>query len=105
MPHGDDLEREAVMSNQSVSVENSGRSVIWTVYRHPNDYPNCWVMRAHEILPGVGSRPDSFCFVAKTLDEIRAKVPPGARCVGREASDNPAIYESWLTETFAPHQH
>ena len=93
------------MSNQSGSVENVDRSTIWTVYRHPNDYPGYWVMRAHEILPGVGSRPDSFCFVAKTLDEIRAKVPPGAWCVGREPSDNPAIYETWIAKTSTSHQH
>jgi hypothetical protein len=43
--------------------------------------------------------------IAKTLDEIRAKVPPGASLVGREPSDNPAIYESWITETFTPHRH
>ena len=93
------------MSNQFMSAENAGYSTIWTVYRHPNDYPGCWVMRAYEILPGIGTHPHSFCFIGKTLDEVRAKVPAGTWRIGREPTDNPAIYESWIAETFTSYRH
>jgi hypothetical protein len=93
---GKDLSCEMGMSNQTDC------SMIWTVYRYPNDYPGHWVMRGHEILPGIGVRPHSVCFVAKTLDEIRTKVPPGTWRVDREPNDNPVIYETWLGETSTP---
>ena len=68
---------------------------VWTIYCRPDDYPDCWVLRAHEISPGVGIvRPHHACFVAATLDGVRAKLPPGTCCVGRAPEDCPAIYES-----------
>jgi hypothetical protein len=95
------LSCETEMSDRSASGKNAGCS-IWTVYRYPNDYPGYWVMRAHEVLPGVGIRPHSFCIVARTLNEIRAKVPPGTWRVGREPNDNSVIYETWIAETATP---
>jgi len=75
---------------------------VWTIYRNPSDYPGRWVMRGHEIFPHVGIvRPHEACFVAESLDEIRAKVPPGTRCVGRAPEDYPVIYECWLNEVSA----
>ncbi len=102
MTGGNELSYEMEMSDRSATVKNAGCSMIWTVYRYPNDYPGYWVMRAHEILPGIGVRPHSFCFVAKTLNEIRTKIPPGTWCVGREPDDNPVIYETWIAETATP---
>ena len=93
------------MPLRSVSDENAGCFEIWTIYRHPKDYPGCWVLRAHELLPSGGTHAHSFCFVASTLDEIRAKVPPGTWCVGREPDDDPAIYECWVVEASARRQH
>jgi hypothetical protein len=93
------------MLRQSDSVEYAPCSTIWTIYRHPNDYPGQWVLRAHDILPGIGVRAQSFCLVAKTLDEIRAKVPPGTWRIGREANDNPVVYESWIAEGCTPSRH
>ena len=97
--------RETEMLPQFGLVKNAGGSMIWTVYRYPNDYPGYWVMRAHEILPGIGVRPHSFCFVARTLNEIRTKVPPGTWRVGREPNDDPVIYENWIAETSALLRH
>jgi hypothetical protein len=69
---------------------------VWTIYCHPSDYPGCWVLRAHEVFPGKRMRPNSFCFVAATLGELRSKVPPGTCCVGRATEDDPRIYECWI---------
>lgn len=71
---------------------------IWTIYHDPDDYPGRWVLRAHDIFPDTGMRSHSSCFVAATLDEVRAKVPAGCTCVGRTPEDHPVIYESWLAE-------
>jgi hypothetical protein len=71
---------------------------IWTIYRRPTDYPDSWVLRGHEVLRD-GTQAHKFCFVAPTLDEVRAKVPPGTRRVGREPGDHPVIYESWVAAT------
>jgi len=78
---------------------NGGCLTVWTIYRHPDDYPDCWVLRAHKISPGVGIvRPHNTCFVAATLDGVRAQLPSGMCCVGRTPEDCPAIYESWVME-------
>jgi hypothetical protein len=88
----------SALTSEAGSFE-AGSFTVWTIYRHPNDYPGYWVMRAHEVFLGGETRPYSFCFVASTLDAIRAKVPPGTRCIGRGPEDDPAIYESWVLET------
>jgi hypothetical protein len=93
------------MPLRSVSISEAGCLTVWTVYRHPNDYPDYWVMRAHEIFPDGETRPYSFCFVASTLDAIRSKVPAGTWCIGREPKDDPAIYESWVLEAPGPCAH
>jgi hypothetical protein len=71
---------------------------IWTIYYGPSDYPDSWVLRGHEILQH-GTQPHKFCFVAPTLDELRAKVPPGSLCIGRERGDHPAIHECWVASS------
>ena len=86
------------MPLRSVPAAEAGCFTVWTVYRHPNDYPGYWVMRAHEIFPSGGTCPYSFCFVAGTLEAIRAKLPPGTWCIGREPKDDPAIYESRVVD-------
>jgi hypothetical protein len=87
--------------------ENGGglmpQVTFWTIYRHPNDYPGCWVLRAHEVSPNIRIvQSHDACFVAATLDGIRAKVPPGACCIGRAPEDYPVIYECWVVETPGP---
>jgi hypothetical protein len=72
---------------------------VWTVYRHPSDFPGRWVLRGHEIFPNAGTlRSHEACFVASTLEEIRAKIPAGTRRVDRAPEDNPVIYECWLAQ-------
>lgn len=69
---------------------------IWAIYRHPSDYPDSWVLRGHEVLRRRGVQPQNVCFVGRTLDEIRSKVPPGTRCIGRQPEDHPVIHECWI---------
>jgi hypothetical protein len=71
---------------------------IWTVYQYPDDYPDRWVLRGYDVLPGA-LLPHRVFFVAGTLDEVRAKVPPATLCIGRQPGDHPAIYECWVAST------
>ncbi len=71
---------------------------VWAIYREPRDFPGRWVLRGHEVVPGRGLRAHSFCFLADTLDEARAKVPAGAKRFRRAPGDHPAIQECWMNE-------
>lgn len=97
--------RGELVPPQGLIDETAGHLTVWTIYREPSDYPGCWVLRAHDIFPGEKTYPHEFCFVAMTLGEIRAKVPPGTLCIGRTAQDNPAIYESWVVKAASPRWH
>jgi hypothetical protein len=72
---------------------------VWAIYREPRDFPGRWVLRGHEVFPGHELRAHSFCFLADTLDEARAKVPTGAKRFRRAPGDHPAIHECWMNET------
>jgi hypothetical protein len=78
---------------------------IWTIYREPSDHPGCWVLRAHDVFPGKRTHSHDFFFVAATLNEIRAKVPPGTWCIGRTPIDHPVIYESRVVEVAGAERH
>ena len=70
---------------------------VWTIYREPDDYPGQWVLRGHEVFPGRCVTAHSVCFVTRTLDEARAKVPPGTRRLRRAQEDHPVIHECWVS--------
>jgi hypothetical protein len=78
-----------------MSINDAGNLVIWTIYRHPRDFPDKWVLRGQEIACG-GVRVHNTCFVANTLEEVRAHVPFGDLRLERDPHDDPAIYEVWL---------
>jgi hypothetical protein len=69
--------------------------IIWTVYDHPRDYPDSFVARRSEVTGGV-VRLTTDMFVADTLGELRALLPPGLHCLPRYPDDQPHIVEVWL---------
>lgn len=74
----------------------SSEIVMYTVYIHPLDYPDHFVVRRH-FVTAEGSQPSPHLFhVADTLDEVRAGLPDGLYCIGREPDDEPQIVESWV---------
>lgn len=73
---------------------DSGRA-IWTIYQHPNEYPESWVLRACEILDDGSGRRTNVLYVLETLEQARAMVPPGKVNIGRSEQDDPLIFESW----------
>lgn len=72
----------------------SDNLIIWTIYKHPRDYPNKWVLRGHEVGSGtVKLRPN--CIVSDSYDGIVRVLPPGLQLLPRSADDDPALFESW----------
>lgn len=68
------------------------RFAMWTVYKNPRDYPDKYVARKALVPGGV----TNDMFVADSLDEVRALLPPGLYRLSRSEHDDPVIVETWL---------
>jgi len=69
----------------------------WVIYRRPIDFPDSeYVMREHVIDKGETTPTENF-IIGKTLEEMRAQVPPGAVRMERSPKDEPQIVE-WYME-------
>jgi hypothetical protein len=73
--------------------------VQFTIYDHPDDYKDYFVVRRWELYATVPGPqliiPGEHRF-AKTLEEARALVPPGMVCIARAKSDDKFIVETWI---------
>jgi hypothetical protein len=68
---------------------------LWTVYRHPRDYPDKFVARMSLATSPEPTRTNEM-FVADSLDEVRALLPPGLHCLQHLTEDDPVIIEIWV---------
>jgi len=69
-----------------------GLPSLYVIYDHPSDYPQDFVCRVWQ-----GELAEFRPFaVARTLEEIRQRLPPGMVCLGRYEQDDPAIREVWI---------
>jgi hypothetical protein len=68
---------------------------IWTIYKHPVDYPTKWVLRSSTVTRGV-EEPAAEIVTADSLEEIRAHVPEGCVMLDRDPADDPIVFESWV---------
>lgn len=59
---------------------------LWTVYRSPRDHPGKYVVRKFSAVATPIASSDMF--VADTLDEARALLPPGLVCFARDETDD-----------------
>jgi hypothetical protein len=70
---------------------------IWSVYHSPLDYPSQWVARRFLVGGGLADpQPTTDMFVADSLEEVRALLPPGLTRIPRSPIDHPVVVESWL---------
>lgn len=69
--------------------------MVFTVYDHPRDYPNHFVVRGWEI-DNLEPRPRQECTLASTLDEARKAIPKGFINIGRFEDDDSVILEVWI---------
>jgi hypothetical protein len=67
----------------------------WVIYERPKDYPHGFVARRWTV-SAAGAVPTRDTFVAGTLAEARALLPPGLICLQRMPEDDPRIVEVWL---------
>jgi NADH:ubiquinone oxidoreductase subunit len=68
---------------------------MWVVYAHPSDFPDHWVVRRWDGPDKPAHRPT----VHASLEIAREAVQdenPGAFNLGRQPTDDPAIYEVWI---------
>jgi hypothetical protein len=69
---------------------------ILTVFDHPSDYPNHWVVRKSTIAGGI-LVPDPHAHLFSTLALARTHcADQGLAPVPRFASDDPVIVEVWM---------
>jgi hypothetical protein len=68
---------------------------VYTIYDHPGDYPNHFVVRCTLIYQGK-VMPDDHAWLAPTLEQARLFIPPGLNPLPRNPEDDPVIVECWL---------
>lgn len=68
---------------------------MFTIYDHPKDYPNHFVVRKW-IIHGPEPEPGSVLSLSETLDAARNSIPAGLVCLSRNVEDDPVIVETWV---------
>jgi hypothetical protein len=70
---------------------------IYTVYQHPSDYPDKWVVRRWRTLKGENIPDPEPLLVVDTHSEVRLVMTGlGLVCLTRFPDDDPCIAETWL---------
>jgi len=69
--------------------------LMFTVYDHPSDHPDVFVVRVWRIYPG-RAEPTKQHWVSRTLEGARSLLPPGLNRIVRAVDDDPVIVESWI---------
>lgn len=68
--------------------------VMYTIYDHPKDYPNHFVVRIWVSENGKVTTPACWCRVS--LLEARNSIPDGKHQLPRDQADDPVIVETWI---------
>lgn len=69
---------------------------LWTIYAHPDDYPQGYVTRQWILDgPGGATRPGPARY-RPDLESARAAVPEGLHRIERSWDDDPKIVETWI---------
>lgn len=70
---------------------------IYTIYDHPPDYPESFVIRRFIITDGRSVPDNRFLFQSPLLETCREQMMVMALvCIARDPNDHPNIVESWL---------
>ena len=69
---------------------------IFVVYKGPKDLPGKYAVRRWSIEGGGKPRPMELVAQDETLEEVRAKIPPGLYPLARMPDDDPVIVETWV---------
>lgn len=92
-PNDDTVLRVLEMQYQA---SQQGFLMMWTVYDHPADYPDCFVTRAH--LVGNGDQVATAHVIrGQTLQQLRSVLrTAGLTPIARSPDDDLKIVETWL---------
>jgi len=86
------LEKIIEQTKNDFIIEKDGRKMeIWTIYKHPLDYPEKFVARKF-----IFDKPTSEILIGDTLEEIRKLLPGGLTRIERDPKDDPVIVEAWI---------
>ena len=72
---------------------------MFTIYKHPSDYPDEYVCRRQLIGPGVVQHDANLFVRSSSLELCRALLhskKAGLTCLGRQPQDDPVIVETWI---------
>lgn len=69
---------------------------IYTVYDHPTDYPDEFVIRRFKIEDRSVAVESNLFARGRTLEEVRAQLPSNLVNLRRTAGDDEKIVEVWL---------
>jgi hypothetical protein len=94
------------MTHQSVGIGRRGMAqlhnkavqeqdlLVWTIYDHPSDFPDSYVVRPHSTKLG---SPLTVHIQHAQLDHVRGALEHlGLTCLPRSPEDDPSILETWL---------
>lgn len=98
--HGEaDARRPRVGAVAAIDLSSSGVAEaqlhMWTIFEHPLDYPEHFVVRRFTVTRR-GPVPDPYCTVVNNLIEARLCVPPDCTLFARDPRDHPSIVETWM---------
>jgi hypothetical protein len=76
----------------------SNKLAIWTVYKHPKDYPDKYVARRFDVDGRGKVRPSDSVIITDGLDQLRDVLQHELHLVKlmRNEEDDPVIVETWL---------
>lgn len=69
---------------------------VWTVYEHPLDYPQWYVVRRSWVIDGKIVMEPKPCGMGATLEDVRATIPEWLTRMPRQPGDDPVIVETWF---------
>ena len=76
--------------------EKEGVLEMFTIYDHPSDFPDHFVLRRWVITSPGQAHPSLAAKFFDTIEEAREAVPPGLIRTERTENDDPTIVETWI---------
>lgn len=79
-----------------MSASSRSTLYLYTVYDHPADYPQHFVVRKFAIGPGTVTQTDDVQLYESLPLVWRAMMDQGLVCLPRSTDDDPKIVETWM---------
>lgn len=79
------------MSKEQSRRHDDDDTSMWVIYEEPPAFPNQYVARRYRSYVETGEY-----VVGDTLNDVRAKLPPGLMRLERSSQDDPMVRESWI---------